>query len=241
MEAWLAEAKETSLLFHPYISEAGERGPFVDAAARASFIGLETGHGFADMVRAVFNGLAMAARDCYVEMGPLPSRVRLTGGAARSASLRRILGGALGCAVQTSEREEAGAAGAAMIAAVSLGIYGSMADCVKEWVTPYQRPPEPADQAMAAYFDAAFPTYGNRACPFGRSGTPFPMAPARLLNRKDRNEEDRHHRRPVHAADDVSTTRSWKPAATRMTFVFWNSPGRMSRWSMAMPSRAWTD
>ena len=111
------------------------------------------------MVRAVFNGLAMASRDCYVEMGPLPSRVRLTGGAARSASLRRILGGALGSSVQTSEREEAGAAGTAMIAAVSLGIYGSMEECVKEWVTPYQRPAEPADKAMAARFDAAFPLY----------------------------------------------------------------------------------
>ncbi|MDW5312566.1 FGGY-family carbohydrate kinase [Rhizobium sp. PL01] len=159
VEDWLSQAKETSLLFHPYISEAGERGPFVDASARASFIGLDMKHGFPDMVRAVFNGLAMAARDCYVEMGPLPSRVRLTGGAARSASLRRILGGALGSSVQTSEREEAGAAGTAMIAAVSLGIYSSMEECVKEWVTPYQRQAEPADKAMAARFDAAFPLY----------------------------------------------------------------------------------
>ncbi len=159
VEGWLAEAKETSLIYHPYISEAGERGPFVDATARASFVGLDVGHGFADMVRAVFNGLAMAARDCYAEMGPLPSRIRLTGGAARSASLRRILGGALGCSVQTSEREEAGAAGAAMIAAVSLGMYGSMADCVREWVTPYQRQTEPADADLTARFESIFPTY----------------------------------------------------------------------------------
>ncbi|WP_438752406.1 FGGY-family carbohydrate kinase [Pararhizobium sp. O133] len=159
MEDWLSEAKETSLLFHPYISEAGERGPFVDATARASFVGLDMNHGFADMVRAVFDGLALAARDCYVEMGPLPARVRLTGGAARSRSLRRILGGALGASVQTSEREEAGAAGTAMIAAVSLGMYGSMADCVREWVTPYQRSPESVDAGMAARFNAAFPQY----------------------------------------------------------------------------------
>lgn len=159
MEVWLSEAKETSLLFHPYISEAGERGPFIDASARASFVGLDMRHGFPDMVRAVFEGLALAARDCYVEMGPLPAQVRLTGGAARSKSLRRILGGALGAAVQTSEREEAGAAGTAMIACVSLGVYGSMADCVKDWVTPYQRPPEPADAGLTARFDAAFPHY----------------------------------------------------------------------------------
>jgi erythritol kinase (D-erythritol 1-phosphate-forming) len=111
------------------------------------------------MVRAVFDGLALAARDCYAEMGPLPGRVRLTGGAARSAALRRILGGALGASIQTSEREEAGAAGVAMIAAVSLGIYPSMADCVRDWVTPYQRSAESADETLARRYDALFPAY----------------------------------------------------------------------------------
>lgn len=159
VDHWLAEAKETPLLFHPYISEAGERGPFVDAAARASFVGLSINHGFGDMVHAVFDGLAFAARDCYAEMGPLPARVRLSGGAARSASLRRILGGALGASIQTSEREEAGAAGAAMIAAVSLGIHPTMADCVREWVRPHHRPAEPADKDLARRYDAIFPAY----------------------------------------------------------------------------------
>ncbi|WP_104663015.1 FGGY-family carbohydrate kinase [Ensifer adhaerens] len=159
VDGWLADARDTSLIFQPYISEAGERGPFVDASARASFVGLSVAHGFPDMVKAVFDGLAMAARDCYAEMGPLPSRIRLTGGAARSASLRRILGAALGASVQTSEREEAGAAGAAMIAAVSLGIYPSMADCLGDWVTPYQRPAEAADPGLARRFDELFPAY----------------------------------------------------------------------------------
>ncbi|MDO9414627.1 FGGY-family carbohydrate kinase [Pararhizobium sp.] len=159
VDGWLAEGKAASVIYHPYISDAGERGPFVDASARASFVGLTMGHGFGDMVRAVFDGLALAARDCYAEMGPLPKNIRLTGGAARSAPLRRIIGGALGASVQTSEREEAGAAGTAMIAAVSLGIYGSMADCVKDWVTPFQRAPEPADAALSKVYEEAFPAY----------------------------------------------------------------------------------
>ncbi|MDW9463353.1 carbohydrate kinase [Sinorhizobium meliloti] len=159
VDGWLSEANETPLLFQPYISEAGERGPFVDASARASFVGLSINHGFGDMVRAVFDGLAFASRDCYAAMGPLPACVRLSGGAARSASLRRILGGALGASIQTSEREEAGAAGAAMIAAVSLGIYPSMADCVREWVRPHHRPAEPADEELARRYDALFPAY----------------------------------------------------------------------------------
>lgn len=158
-DQWLADANDSPLLFLPYISEAGERGPFVDATARASFVGLSIGHNYADLFKAVFDGLALAARDCYFEMGQLPCHVRLTGGAARSQSLRKILAAALGASVQTSEREEAGAAGAAMIAAVSLGIYKSMEDCVKEWVQPYQRPSEQPDPSLISRYAELFPTY----------------------------------------------------------------------------------
>ena len=158
-EKWLADSTAASLIYHPYVSDAGERGPFVDATARASFIGLSMVTRFGDMVRAVYDGLALASRDCYSAMGPLPKNIRLTGGAARSPSLRKILGAALNASVQTSEREEAGAAGTAMIAAVSLGLYPSMADCVKEWVSPYQRAAEPVDSALADVYAKAFPAY----------------------------------------------------------------------------------
>ncbi|TIV05854.1 MAG: carbohydrate kinase, partial [Mesorhizobium sp.] len=123
-DQWIASSQPASLIYQPYVSEAGERGPFVDANARAGFVGISSRHGYADMVRAVFEGLAFAARDCYAAMGPLPREIRLTGGAARSPALRNILGAAVGGAdIRTSEREEAGAAGAAMIAAVCLGLY----------------------------------------------------------------------------------------------------------------------
>ena len=158
-EKWLAASRPASLIYHPYVSDAGERGPFVDATARASFIGLSVGSGFGDLVRGVYDGLALASRDCYSAMGPLPKNVRLTGGAARSPSLRKILGAALGASIQTSEREESGAAGTAMIAAVSLGIYPDMATCVKDWVSPYQRPSEPVDAALAETYTRAFPAY----------------------------------------------------------------------------------
>jgi len=155
----VAHAKPAELLYHPFISEAGERGPIVNPAARASFIGLSTRHDHADMMRAVFEGLAFAARDCYLAMGPLPQEVRLTGGAARSASLRAITAAALGASVRTSSRAEAGAAGAAMIAAVGAGHYMTMAECVSQWVTPYLGPLETPDTNLSAIYDATFPTY----------------------------------------------------------------------------------
>ena len=63
----------------------------------------------------------MAMRDCYAAMGPLPAELRLTGGAACSRGLRGILAGATGARVRVAGREEAGASGAAMVAAVAVG------------------------------------------------------------------------------------------------------------------------
>ena len=110
IEGWLAAARPGAILYHPYISEAGERGPFVDANARAGFIGLTSAHRFPDLLRAVVEGLGMAARDCYAAMGDMPSELRLTGGAARSRSLRGVLAAAVQAPVRVSSREEAGAA-----------------------------------------------------------------------------------------------------------------------------------
>lgn len=159
VDEWISSSQPASLIYQPYVSEAGERGPFVDANARAGFVGISSRHGYADMVRAVFEGLAFAARDCYAAMGPLPQEIRLTGGAARSPALRRILGAAIGADIRTSAREEAGAAGAAMIAAICVGQYRSMDDCVAEWVTPLLGEAEPSDRKLAAIYEKMAPSY----------------------------------------------------------------------------------
>jgi erythritol kinase len=147
------------LLYHPYISQAGERGPFLDAAARAQFTGLEADMGFADLMRAVFEGLGLAARDCYTAMGPLPKDIRLTGGGARSKALRLLFASVLNAPVRSVEREEAGAAGAAMIAAVQQKVFPSMTDCAAEWVDPMLGPETRPEPAMVQAFDAIFPVY----------------------------------------------------------------------------------
>lgn len=159
IEGWLAASTPGELLYHPYISEAGERGPFVNAKARAGFIGLSSQHGFADMVRAVVEGLAMATRDCYAAMGDLPAELRLTGGAARSQALRSVLGAATGASVRVSDREEAGAAGAAMMAAVAIGAYADMDACIAQWVTPLLGAPEAPDSALFETYNQLFKAY----------------------------------------------------------------------------------
>lgn len=159
IEGWMAASRPGALLYHPYISAAGERGPFVDADARAGFIGLSGHHRFRDLMRAVIEGLGMATRDCYAAMGQLPTELRLTGGAARSRALRGVLGAATGASVSVSEREEAGAAGAAMMAAVAVGAYPDMKACIAAWVVPLLGTPEAPDPDLAEVYDGLFPVY----------------------------------------------------------------------------------
>lgn len=159
LDEWFNASRSGALLYHPYISEAGERGPFVNAFARAGFIGLSSRDGFPELVRSVVEGLGMATRDCYAAMGDMPAELRLTGGAARSRALRGTLSAAINAPVRVSAREEAGAAGAAMMAAVAIGVYQTMDDCIAEWVAPLLGSPETPDAAQAKRYEELFVAY----------------------------------------------------------------------------------
>jgi len=160
-EARIDEQVSNRLLYHPYVSPSGERGPFMEPAARASFTGIDTGTGYFALMRAVFEGLAFAARDCYAAMGPLPSEIMLTGGAARSGALRRLLSDILGARVRSVSREETGAAGAAMIAAVQTGRYADMTACAGDWVAPHLGAAEVPRNDPAGRYSQLFNAYRN--------------------------------------------------------------------------------
>jgi erythritol kinase len=132
------------VMYHPYISQAGERGPFLEPAAR---------------MRGIFEGLCLAARDCYEAMGGSPQEVRITGGAARSRAMRVMLASALNAPVLTVTRQEAGAAGAVMMAAVQQKIYPDMASAAAAWVDPMLSEATPPDAGLGKVFDATYPHY----------------------------------------------------------------------------------
>jgi erythritol kinase (D-erythritol 1-phosphate-forming) len=159
VESHVAAAPPGSALYHPYILQAGERGPFMNAGARAQFTGLSTNTSFAGLFRAIYEGLAFAARDCYCAMGRIPDEIRVTGGAARSTTLLQILADALDAPVRSVTREETGAAGAAMIAAMSLGLHSSLAACADAWVTPTLGTLTAPDQKLSKLYGALFPIY----------------------------------------------------------------------------------
>ncbi len=159
LDAGAATALPGRALYHPYISQAGERGPFVDPRARAQFSGLTSQVTLADLMRAIFEGIAFAARDCYDAMPRNPRELRLAGGASRSATLRKILAATIGCPVRRSLQEEAGAVGAVAVAAVCLGVFTDIDAACAAWIDPLLAPPETPDPDLARDYDALFAGY----------------------------------------------------------------------------------
>ena len=229
-------------VYHPYIFEAGERGPFLNPDARAQFSGLSTQTSFAGLARAVFEGLAFAARDCYLASGSIPSEVRLGGGAARSKAMRAILAAALNANVRTLTREELGASGAAMMAAVNIGVYPRH-ECVRRRMgRPVSRQVTVPDPQLSAYYAKLYPIYRTIRAAMSPAWDHLGRLRAGVRGvSKDRTPKADHidHGRPFHAAvhvragDPREVRRGARdPIATRCR-------GPTNRWSTAMPSRAW--
>jgi erythritol kinase len=145
-------AAPAQAMYHPYISAAGERGPFTDARARASLAGIDRSLGLPGMMRSIYEGLALAAADCYAAIGGPPDMISITGGASRSVAMRQIFAAVLNRPVRIITEHGSGALGAAMIAAVSLGLMPDLADCAARWVTPLLGLPEPPDPMLVAQY-----------------------------------------------------------------------------------------
>lgn len=164
LNALVLQAAPAQAVFHPYIADNGERGPFVDGDARAQLGGFTTRLGLAGTARAVFEGICLATRDCYAALGPLPQEIRLSGGAARSPALRQLLASVTGRPVRVSHREECGAAGAAICAAVGIGLHGSVREALPTWVDAWLDAGTTApDPAQVALYDELFALYRGLA------------------------------------------------------------------------------
>ena len=159
IESWIKKTEPQKLIYHPYISEAGERGPFINSNAQASLLGLNSNHRFPEIVRCFIEGLCFAAKECYLAIGEIPKEIRLAGGGAQSKSIRKIFSNILQTNVRTSNRKETGAAGAAMIGAMSLGLYNEWTKCMDEWVSPFLGELENFDKNYSNTYEKLFKTY----------------------------------------------------------------------------------
>jgi sugar (pentulose or hexulose) kinase len=124
------------VIYHPFINPGGERAPFVKPTARAQFFGLSTIHTRYHLLRAVYEGVALAMRDCYAHMPTEVSAVRLAGGGARSAFWVQMLADVTGKTMRVFEGVECGARGAAMNAAVAVGLFADYRQAITVMVRP---------------------------------------------------------------------------------------------------------
>ncbi len=119
------------IIYVPYLSELGITAPYYEPAARAQFFGLHDRHTRADMLRAVYEGIALSIKDGYAILPTPPQEIRLSGGGARSSFWCQVIADACGVPVVVPMgATEYGAKGAALLAAVGVGLYDSVKDAV---------------------------------------------------------------------------------------------------------------
>lgn len=150
-EAAAVERGAGSLVFLPYLQ--GERTPHRDAAARGALLGLSLAHTRAHMTRAVLEGVCFALNDSMSilrDLGVAPNDVLATGGGARSPFIRQLLAEVLACPVDTVNREEGPAYGAALLAAVGVGLFPDVGTAASRTLTR-SRSHTPGADAIAAY------------------------------------------------------------------------------------------
>ena len=145
------------LVYHPYLSEVGLIAPVVARGVYAQFSGLRSGHGRADLVRAVYEGVAFSIRDCYSVMDHSISEIRLVGGGARSDFWCQMIADVLGATVIAPKGNEFGAKGAALLASVAIGWWKSpreaarRTDHVRRRFNPNERFAQAYEDAFARY------------------------------------------------------------------------------------------
>jgi xylulokinase/erythritol kinase len=108
------------VLVLPYFAPSGERAPFVAPYARGQFSGLTLQHGRADMVRAVCEGIAYAARHC-LEAAGLTGELMVSGGGARSDGWLRVFADVLRQPLWLANGTQVGARGAVLAGLAALG------------------------------------------------------------------------------------------------------------------------
>lgn len=136
-------------VFLPFLTASN-----VDPRARAAFLGLNASHGRRHLLRSVYEGIAFSHRYHLERLlktrGGRQGRIRLAGGAARSAVWTQMFADVMDMPVETVPAAETGALGCAVAAAAATGRYASPAEAAGRMcavsAAVYPRP-----EAVAAY------------------------------------------------------------------------------------------
>ena len=155
----------------PYF--AGSLQPTLLPDAKGVFFGLGLTTNHASMTRAVLESIGYMLRE-YAEMlkafGINPKRVHFFGGGAKNPIWNQIIADITGVELVLLEQSECGSLGAAMMGAVSMGWYATMADAqsqnkVNAIVAPNKELKDTYDEVYDRYqmlFRALIPMFENR-------------------------------------------------------------------------------
>jgi xylulokinase len=114
------------VIFIPYVNGSGVLAPFFDAQARGSFFGVGSHTTYDHMLRAVYEALCFATRDCFEAMSTKPQSLMLTGGGGKSAFWAQMFADICGMPIEIVATQESGALGVAMLAGVAVGIWPNL-------------------------------------------------------------------------------------------------------------------
>lgn len=134
LEAAISDAPLGSggVIYHPYLS--GERVPFLNPAARAGFYGISMQTDQACLARSVYEGVALAIRDCFEKSGVHNKEVVLSGGGANSHTWCQILADVTGSKMTISSGNQFGALGVAIAGAIGIGFFDSYKQAADAWI-----------------------------------------------------------------------------------------------------------
>lgn len=112
------------LLYLPFLM--GERTPHMEPDYRGAFVGLNSVHGQAHLLRAIMEGVAYCLADCndiLKRQGITVESMGVCGGGSRSPVWQKIMANLFRCRLHTMKQEEGPAYGAAILAGVGAGIF----------------------------------------------------------------------------------------------------------------------
>jgi xylulokinase len=160
-------AGSEGLFFLPYLM--GERTPHLDPQARGVWFGLTAAHRRAHLTRSILEGVAYSLRDCLdllVAMGVPVEEIRASGGGGRSPLWRQIQADVFGREVASINASEGPAYGAALLAGVGVGAWGSVPEACTACIAVTSRvAPDAARRATYARGHAIYRELYERLAP----------------------------------------------------------------------------
>jgi xylulokinase len=145
-----APAGAGGVVYLPYLM--GERSPWWNTRARGAFVGMSAETGRGHMLRAVLEGVAMnlqLIREDIERFSPFASELNIIGGGAKGGVWRQIIADVLQTTVRkTLTTDEATNFGAAIIAAVGVGLFPSFSAAKKLVRIDGENAPNPASAAL---------------------------------------------------------------------------------------------